>query len=82
MERKAVWEMYHTSPRYGLMYKFFLSDGDSKSYLDIWDDRGVCEHCQKKKDLLTKRTSKEFEEWFGRDDYQRWIENRDDSLLS
>ena len=44
MERVAVKEMFSKSLDYNLMYKYLVGDGDSKSFLDVWDIYRACDH--------------------------------------
>ena len=72
MERVGVKKMYQRSKASKLFYKYMVADGDNKSYLDVWDIYGVCNHCKAKKDILTKRASKMYEEWVHTSDYRNW----------
>ena len=72
MERNAVRKMFECSLEYKLRYKWMVGDGDTKSYLDVWDVYGCCDSCQKWKHLLTKRNSKEYEEWSKTKDFTDW----------
>ena len=73
MERHAVKAMFHRSTEYGLRYEHLVGDGDSKSFLDVWDIYGVCDLCRKHSSILTKRSSKEFEEWKKSEEYAEWV---------
>ena len=74
MERVAVKDMFYKSLDSNLMYLYLVGDGDSKSFLDIWDIYGACNHCREKSNILVKRTSREYEEWTKTDDFQNWVE--------
>ena len=63
MERASVAKMFKRSLDYGLIYKYLVSDGDSKSYLDVWDTYQLCDHCVTKKDKLDDKSSENFKEW-------------------
>ena len=74
MERVAVKDMFQKSLESNLMYLYLVGDGDSKSFKDIWDIYGACNHCRDKSDILVKRASREYEEWAKTEDYQNWVE--------
>ena len=60
MERFAAKDMFSKSLDYNLMYLYLVGDGDSKSFLDVWDIYGPCDHCIQVNNIITKRNSKEY----------------------
>ena len=78
MERQAVAEMFQASKDFGLRYQYLVGDGDSKSFLDVWDTYGICDHCEKVRDIISKRNGPEFEKWSATDDYKKWCKKHDE----
>ena len=62
MERVAVKDMFSSSLNSNLMYLYLVGDGDSKSFMDVWNIYGPCDHCIRVSNIVTKRNSKEYSE--------------------
>ena len=58
MERFAVKDMFEKSLDHNLMYLYLVGDGDSKSYLDVWNIYGVCSHCVQVRDCCLSAQAK------------------------
>ena len=54
------------------MYKWMISDGDSKSYSSIWNIYGACDTCNRFEQL--EPTSKEYISWKASSGYKEWEE--------
>ena len=72
MERIAVKDLFQSSLQHKLIYKWLVGDGDSKCFLDVWDCYGVCDLCLEHKDLLTKRSSPDYQSWNETDSFHVW----------
>ena len=46
------------------------SDGDSKSYGSVWNYYGVCDLCNKNKEL--HKSPKKYEQWQKTEEYKEW----------
>ena len=82
MERFAVHDMFSKSLDYNLMYRYLVGDGDSKSFLDVWDIYGACDHCHRVSSIINKRSSKEYEEWIKTEDYKKYTASHYDNSSS
>ena len=61
-----------------MQYRYLVGDGDTKSFIDVWDIYGVCVDCEKFAHILTKRVPGEFEEWQKNAEYEKWAEDHED----
>ena len=78
MERFAVKDMFSKPLDYNLMYLYLVGDGDSKSFLDVWDIYSPCDHCIRVSNIITKRNSKEYAEWEKTEDYLKFIASHEE----
>ena len=78
MERASVKKMYQWSIQHNLIYKYLVSDGDCKSYNEVWDTYDLCAHCKLHKEKLMNPSRDEYKKWAETADFQRWKENHAD----
>ena len=64
---------------FNLMYSYVVGNGESKSFLDIWDVYGVCDHCIKVLRIINKISSKEYDDWIKTEDYQKYTASHDEN---
>ena len=72
MEMECAKRLWGRSEQFGLMYKWMISDGDSKSYSSIWNIYGACDTCNRFEKM--EPTSKEYISWTASSDYKEWEE--------
>ncbi|XP_063673725.1 LOW QUALITY PROTEIN: uncharacterized protein LOC134810961 [Bolinopsis microptera] len=76
MERKAAVEMFEQSRSFNLTYRALVSDGDSKSYIDVFGIYGICKQCMDNKQKFTNLADASFTEWVKSESYTDWCESQ------
>ena len=78
MERAAGKDLFLRSTDYCLIYKILVSDGDSKTYIDVFDIYGVCDLCKKQKTKFTNINDADFSKWVRSPEYNDWVKKHEE----
>ena len=60
IERASMKKMYQRSIQHNPIHKYLVSDGDCKSYNDVWDTYDLCTHCKLHKEKLMSPSRDEY----------------------
>jgi len=79
MERHSMKIMFARSIENGnLIYKWLVSDGDTKAFLDVVHSYPLCIQCQGNMEVMKDKSSDSYKQWAETDEYKQWVENHED----